>query len=80
MGAEGGMLFDVRRDVARNKDPFVKIMRAVDGLAPGQPLTIISEFQPRLLYKALHERGFTYVAERKRGVGWAIEVHKPTGR
>lgn len=67
---------DVRQDVLRRHDPFAKIMRAAEGLGSGQVLIVINDFEPRLLYKALRERGFTYTTEPNADGGWRIFIHK----
>lgn len=71
-----GLRLDVRSDVDRKEDPFAKIMRAAEGLEPGQALTVINDFQPRLLYKALLERGFAYEVRQYEGAAWIITVQR----
>lgn len=69
--------FDVRPDVDRQEDPFLKIMHAADKLEPGQALVIVSAFQPRLLFKALERKRLTYTARPHEGGAWRITVTRP---
>lgn len=74
--AEPELRLDVRPAVARREDPFAMIMRAAAGLEWGQTLTVINDFQPRLLYKALLQRGFSYETQPYKGSGWLIIVRR----
>jgi uncharacterized protein (DUF2249 family) len=51
---------DVRPVIAAGDEPFEQIMGAVEGLAPGCILRIVSPFDPRPLHRVLEGRGFAH--------------------
>jgi uncharacterized protein (DUF2249 family) len=58
--AEAAATLDVRPDLERGDEPFVRIMEAAAGIAPGQTLIIIAPFEPAPLYGVLGARGFSH--------------------
>lgn len=80
MGTDTDLYFDVRPEVDRREDPFVKIMEAAGTLGPDQALVIVSAFQPRLLYKALARKGFSYEATPHAGGAWRVTVTRGAPR
>jgi uncharacterized protein (DUF2249 family) len=59
---------DVRPVIAGGGEPFEQIMRAVEELAPGCVLRIVSPFDPRPLHRVLETKGFARrVTERGEG-------------
>lgn len=49
---------DVRPDLERGDEPFVRIMEAAATVAPGQALVIVAPFEPVPLYGVLGAQGF----------------------
>ncbi len=68
-------LLDVRDDLANNRDPFKKIMKAVKHLRAGQILHLVNSFEPAPLYSVLGDRGFDHWAEQT-GDEWHIYFFK----
>ncbi len=50
---------DVRPDLARGDEPFVRIMEAAATVAAGQSFVVIAPFEPVPLYGVLGAQGFT---------------------
>lgn len=66
------LVVDVREDIRSGREPFGKIMAAVESLAPGQPLEIINVFEPAPLYGVLGDRGFSHETSRTEDGDWRI--------
>jgi len=66
------LVLDVREDIKAGREPFGKIMAAVQSLAPGQALEIINVFEPVPLYAVLGDKGFTHEASRTDDGDWRI--------
>ncbi len=58
---------DVREDIRRGQEPFVRIMTAVKALRPGQVLVLRAPFEPIPLYGVLASRGFAHWTDRRAG-------------
>jgi uncharacterized protein (DUF2249 family) len=79
---------DVRADIRQGKEPFARIMAAVEALAPGEALVIRAPFEPAPLYRVLGRRGFRHWAERLAADDWRVwfwpaagaEAHAPRDR
>lgn len=56
---------DVREDIAADRDPFRKIMQAIDGLVKKEALLIINTFEPTPLIAILKKKGFDSFVEVK---------------
>lgn len=41
-------------------EPFVRVMDALDGLGPGDRLTVLIDRRPGPLFRALDQNGFAY--------------------
>lgn len=54
---------DVRPDLERGDEPFVRIMEAAARVGPGQTFIVIAPFEPAPLYGVLGAQGFTYQTE-----------------
>jgi uncharacterized protein (DUF2249 family) len=67
---------DVREDIRRGAEPFVRIMAAVKGLGAGQVLVLRAPFEPVPLYGALGKRGFAHWTERRAEDDWSIWFHR----
>jgi len=44
-------------------EPMVRVLECLDGLAPGDTLTVLHERRPMFLYPQLDERGFTHTTD-----------------
>ncbi|WP_052891021.1 DUF2249 domain-containing protein [Thermogemmatispora carboxidivorans] len=53
-------LLDVRPDLERGDEPFVRIMEAATPLKIGETLVIVAPFEPVPLYEVLGGRGFSH--------------------
>ena len=67
---------DVREDLRKGKDPFLKIMATVSELGPGEDLELIAPFEPLPLYTVLGAKGFSHQAERTTEGDWSVRFHK----
>ncbi len=63
---------DVREDIRAGREPFGRIMAAVDSLSPGQSLVLINTFEPLPLYGVLEKRGFGHATTRTSDGDWQI--------
>jgi uncharacterized protein (DUF2249 family) len=63
---------DVREDIRNGREPFTKIMQAVDLLTPDQGLLLTAPFEPVPLLHVLARRGFTHRIEKGAGDEWQI--------
>lgn len=70
------IVLDVREDLKQGKEPFHKIMAAVDTLGPQQELVIVCAFEPRPLYKVLASKGFAYRSEENEDGDWRITFYR----
>ncbi len=70
---------DVRPDLARGDEPFVKIMEAAAATGPGQSLVIIAPFEPVPLYGVLGAQGFTYQTECVALDEWIVRFTRTAG-
>lgn len=71
-----GKTLDVRSVIARGEEPFRAIRAAVDGLAPGQALTIVAPFVPAPLIELLRAEGFQSTLERRADGAWAVNFRR----
>lgn len=70
------LLLDVREDLRQGREPFHKIMAAVDSLQPGQELVLVCSLEPRPLYKVLGAKGFSHRAEENEDGDWRITFYR----
>ena len=54
---------DAREDIAANRDPLVKIMRAAKDIETGKIFLLLNSFEPIPLYEVLGKQGFVHKAE-----------------
>ena len=66
------MVVDVRADQRRNKEPFDRIMAAVDSLGPEEDLVVVNTFDPVPLYTVLGRRGFTHTTTQLGPEEWHV--------
>ena len=63
---------DVREDIRAGREPFQKIMAAVDRLQPDETLLLIVSFEPLPLYRVMAQNGFTHWAEQTADGDWKV--------
>jgi hypothetical protein len=65
-------ILDVRPDLERGDEPFVRILQTAERLQPGEAFVLIAPFEPQPLYGVLGGRGFTYETERVADDEWIV--------
>jgi uncharacterized protein (DUF2249 family) len=63
---------DVRPILAKGVEPFSRIRKSIDSLAPDEGLSVIAPFLPSPLIEKLGSEGFESRVERQIGGGWAV--------
>jgi uncharacterized protein (DUF2249 family) len=63
---------DVREDIREGREPFARIMAAVDGLLPDGVLVLRAPFEPAPLYRVLARRGFAHWTECLGPDDWVV--------
>jgi uncharacterized protein (DUF2249 family) len=63
---------DVREDLRAGREPFSKIMEAVDGLNSGEVLRVRAPFAPAPLVAMLSQRGFAYHMNEEMEDDWSV--------
>lgn len=63
---------DVREELDRGGEPLPTILEAVSSLAPGQPLRLLTTFEPLPLYTVLARKGFSHEAVRHGEGDWEV--------
>lgn len=71
-GARRTVVVDVRADQRRHKEPFQRIMAAVEALGPTDELVVINTFEPVPLYTVLGRRGFQHKAAEVGPEEWQV--------
>lgn len=66
---------DVRDDLRHKREPFSKIMAAVDALRPGEVLHLRATFEPVPLFRVMQKRGFAHVAHAHAPDDWSVWFH-----
>ena len=69
---------DVREDIRAGREPFGRIMGALNGLAPDAALVVRAPFEPVPLYGVLGRRGLGHWTERLGPDDWAVWFYRPT--
>jgi uncharacterized protein (DUF2249 family) len=69
---EAGQVLDVRPELAKGGEPFVRIMEAASAIRPGGSLVIIAPFEPVPLYDVLAARGFAHETVKVAADEWAV--------
>ena len=67
---------DVRDDIRRGEEPFVKIMGAVKALGEREVLVLRAPFEPVPLYEVLGRRGFGHWTERREATDWFVWFYR----
>jgi uncharacterized protein (DUF2249 family) len=68
---------DVREDLRSGREPFAKIVKAVDAMAADEVLHLRAIFEPVPLYAALSERGLEHEAHAHATDDWSVWFWKP---
>jgi uncharacterized protein (DUF2249 family) len=69
---------DVREDLRSGREPFSKIMNAVEALKEGEMLRVRATFAPTPLVAVLSERGFVYHMQEHADDDWSVWFWRPT--
>lgn len=77
MTADTIVTVDVREDIRAGREPFARIMAAVDALQDGQSLTLINVFEPVPLYGVMAEKGYEHETTRTADGDWEIRFYRP---
>lgn len=67
---------DVRADLRAGKEPFRRILAAVEELPAGAVLRVRAIFEPAPLYAVLARRGFAYATERLASDDWRVWFYR----
>jgi uncharacterized protein (DUF2249 family) len=67
---------DVREDLREGREPFARIMAAVDGLRPDGVLVLRAPFEPVPLYGVLARRGFAHWTESSAPDDWRVWFYR----
>ncbi len=70
---------DVREDIRAGREPFSRIMAALQGLRPDQELVVVNVFEPVPLYAALAGLGFAHETVRTADGDWRVRFYRQTG-
>lgn len=69
-------IVDVRPDLERGDEPFVRIMEAAEATQGGEILAIIAPFEPVPLYGVLGERGFSHETRQGNAGEWIVQFRR----
>ncbi len=67
---------DVREDLRTGREPFARIMAAIDALGPDGVLILRAPFEPLPLYRVLALRGFTHWTESGEAEDWRVWFYR----
>jgi len=67
---------DVREDIQRGREPFARIMTAVNALAVDEALVLRVPFEPVPLYGVLGKRGFAHWTECHAPDDWSVGFYR----
>jgi uncharacterized protein (DUF2249 family) len=67
---------DVRDDLRAGREPFRRILAAVDALGPTQVLHLRAIFEPLPLHRVLAQRGFAAVSHAHAPDDWSVWFHR----
>ena len=67
---------DVREDLRAGREPFARIMAAVDTLSPDGVLVLRVSFEPVPLYRVLARRGFAHWTESSEAEDWLVWFYR----
>ncbi|MGH7654324.1 MAG: DUF2249 domain-containing protein [Gemmatimonadaceae bacterium] len=69
---------DVRDDLRMGREPFTRIMKAVQSLAPDDVLLLRAIFEPFPLFAMLAEQGFTHESIAFGADDWCVWFWRPS--
>lgn len=72
------VVVDVRADQRRQKEPFQRIMAAVESLDAAEELVVINTFEPTPLYTVLGRRGFAHATAQVGPEEWHVRFWHDT--
>ena len=72
------VLLDVRDDLRTGREPFSRIMAAVDALRPDEVLHLRATFEPLPLFRVLARRGLDHVSHEHAPDDWSVWFHRAT--
>ncbi len=78
--AQARTTLDVRSDLERGDEPFVRIMETAGQVAPGESFLLIAPFEPVPLYDVLGQRGFQYETSKVADNEWAVRFSRSPER
>ena len=67
---------DVREDLREGREPFARIMAAIDALRPDGVLVLRAPFEPVPLYRVLARRGFAHWTESGEAADWRVWFYR----
>ena len=70
------VLVDVRDDIRRGEEPFVRITKAVKDLGADEVLLLSAPFEPIPLYSVLGKRGFAHWTESRAADDWWVTFYR----
>lgn len=71
-GERRTVVVDVRGDQRRHKEPFQRIMAAIEALGAADELVVINTFEPAPLYTVLGRRGFQHATAQVGPEEWRV--------
>lgn len=71
------MELDVRDDLRSGREPFSKIMSAIEALADDQVLHLRATFEPVPLFRVMERRGFSHRADAHAPDDWSVYFFRP---
>ncbi|GEM_PF-889350 len=78
-GEHRTVVVDVRADQRRHKEPFQRIMAAVEALDATDELVVINTFEPVPLYTVLGRHGFQHAAAQVGPQEWHVRFWRREG-
>jgi len=78
--AQSRTTLDVRSDLERGDEPFVRIMETAVQIAPGESFLLIAPFEPVPLYDVLGQRGFQHETSKVAANEWAVRFTRSPER
>lgn len=69
---------DVREELRNGREPFTRIMAAIDSLGPDGTLHLRATFQPAPLFRVLGSRGFEHHSVAHAPDDWSVWFYRPT--
>lgn len=74
--AQATKTLDVRPDLERGDEPFVRIMEAAATLSTGEIMVVIAPFEPVPLYGVLGQQGFCHETRKVTDSEWIVQFRR----